>query len=94
MCYNNTYKSPPMVKMTAGGLEPPRQLPASSCQDYCVCQLHHAVRSENLEGGSLPAETPSKLPNDKGTPKRGRLSRSKTIIDAYKPILGGNYDMS
>lgn len=48
MCYNNTtYKSPPMVRVTAGGLEPPRQL-ASGCQDRHVCQFHHAVSVENL----------------------------------------------
>jgi hypothetical protein len=55
MCYNITrsYKSPPMVKMTAGGLEPPRQLSASSAQSYCVCLLHHAVLKS---GGSAPAK--------------------------------------
>ena len=44
-CYNITY-------MTAGGLEPPRQL-ASGCQDRYVCQFHHAV-GENR--GSAPAK--------------------------------------
>jgi len=75
MCYNTiTYKSPPVVIMTAGGLEPPRQL-ASGCQDRYVCQFHHAVSSENLEGESLPAETPSKSPCNKNTPDDGCLSR-------------------
>lgn len=75
MCYNTTYKSPPVVIMTAGGLEPPRQLPASSCQDYCVCLLHHAVSSENqVEGKSLPAEPSTKSPSNNVTPDCGRLS--------------------
>ena len=77
LCYNivKSYTSPPMVIMTAGGFEPPRQLPASSCQDYCVCQLHHAVRSENLvEGDSLPAQ-PSTKSHLKNIPDDGCLSR-------------------
>ena len=48
-------------ELTAGGLEPPRQL-ASGCQDRHVCQFHHAVNSENLEGENLPAKTPSESP--------------------------------
>jgi hypothetical protein len=54
LCYNIMY-------MTAGGLEPPRQLPASSFQSYRACLLHHAV-SESGEGG-LAKDCPSpKLP--------------------------------
>ena len=43
-CYNTiTYKSPPMVIMATGGLEPPRQLSANSFQSYRACQLHHVA---------------------------------------------------
>ena len=78
MCYNITCKSPPMG---TGGIEPPRQLPASSCQDYCVCQLHHAPISENSEGASLPAETPSKTSPLKRYHNLRDLSICKSIVD-------------
>lgn len=80
MCYNTiTYKSPPVVIMTAGGLEPPRQLPASSCQDYCVCLLHHAV-TESREG-YLAKDCPSpKPPQLKRYHKLRGLSIVKTIV--------------
>ena len=46
-CYNSI--------VGTGGLEPPRQMTASSCQDYRACQLHHApTSSENQGEGSLP----------------------------------------
>ena len=61
-CYN--------IIVTAGGLEPPWQL-ASGCQDRHVCQFHHAVNLENLEGESLPAETPSKSPINNNTTNCG-----------------------
>jgi len=62
LCYNiSTYKPPPMVMMTAGGLEPPRQL-ASGCQDRYVCQFHHAVRSENLVEGCPPRPPSTESP--------------------------------
>ena len=81
-----------MVIMTAGGFEPPRQLPASSCQDYCGCQLHHAV-AESGEG-DLAKDCPSpKPPQLKRYHKLRSLSIVKTIIYAHKTI-GGNYDMS
>lgn len=71
-CYNSI--------MTAGGLEPPRQLSASSCQDYCGCQLHHAVYSENQEGGSLPTQTPSEFPLLKSYHNLWFLSIGKPIV--------------
>ena len=79
-CYN--------ITVTAGGLEPPRQL-ASGCQDRYVCQFHHAVSVENLEGESLPAVTPSKSPSNNNIPNDGHLSIGKTIIDTHKTIIGG-----
>ena len=93
-CYNvTTYKSPPAVIMTAEGLEPSRQLTASSCQDYCGCQLHHAVRSESGEG-DLAKDCPSpKLPQLERYHTLCSLTMHKTIIDTRNTIIGGNYDM-
>lgn len=90
-CYNiSTYKSPPVG---TGGLEPPRQLPASSYQDYCVCQLHHVPISENAEGASLPDETPSKNPQLKRYHNLCDLSIDKTthlyLNTGIKSKLGG-----
>jgi len=92
-CYNVfTYKSPPVVIVALGGLEPPRQL-ASGCQDRYVCQFHHsAVESGE---GDLAKDCPSpKLPQIKHYHNICRLSIGKTIIDAHKTIMGDNYDMS
>lgn len=74
LCYNITYKSPPMVRMTAGGLEPPKPQ-ATEFQARPVCHFQHAVSFENLDGESLPAETPSKLPCLKRYHILGDLSR-------------------
>ena len=63
-----------MVKVTAGGLEPPQQLTANSFQSYRACLLHHAVRSENLERESLPANPPSKLHSEEYIPDGTHLS--------------------
>ena len=94
LCYNAfTYKSPPVVIMTAGGLEPPRQFPASSCQDYCVCQLHHAVVENIGEGKSLPAD-PSPKSHLKNIPKHGHLSIGKTTYMSHNTIMRYNNDMS
>ena len=84
--YNiSTYKSPPMG---TGGLEPPRQLPASSYQDYCGCQLHHVPISENSEGASLPAETPSKTPQLKRYHNLCSLSIGSSTIYYDKITMG------
>ena len=59
MCYNTfTYKSPPQVKMTAGGFEPPRQLSANSFQSYRACQLHHAVSLQGEGSGYFSSLAP------------------------------------
>lgn len=89
LCYNivKLYTSPPMVIMTAGGLEPPRQLPASSCQDYCGCQLHHAV-AESGEG-DLAKDCPSpKLPQLKRYHNLRGLSIANSTIYYYNITLG------
>ncbi len=81
VCYNisRSYVSPPVVIMTAGGFEPPRQLTASSCQDYCVCQLHHAVAE--IGEGDLAKDCPS--------PKSPQLQNYHTLQDLSisKPIV-------
>ena len=75
MCYNTTYKLPPMVIVALGGLEPPRQLPASRPQIYCACQLHHSAEviaegTDYIQEGGLP----SAILQNKHTPKHGYLS--------------------
>ena len=89
MCYNITYKSPPMVIVTAGGLEPPRQMSANRFQSYRACQLHHAVSVENQGEGSLPDRTSPKSPINSNIPKHGHLSRGNTTIYAYNVTIGG-----
>jgi len=72
-CYNS---------MMAGGLEPPkaqgRRVPISVCMPF-----QHAVRFENLEGESLLANPPSKLPYEKHIPDDTRLS--SVICGKYEP---------
>ena len=80
--------------MTAGGFEPPRQLPASSCQDYCGCLLHHAAKIENQGEGSLPDRPSPKSPYIRQYHNLCYLSIGKTIIDAHNTILEGRRDMS
>ena len=68
-CYNTI--------VTAGGLEPPRQL-ASGCQDRYVCQFHHAVVRKLVEGDSLEAQPSIKSPYCKDYHEPCLLSRCKT----------------
>ena len=96
MCYNTiTYKSPLVVIMTAGGLEPPRQLSANSFQSYRACQLHHAV-AESGEG-DLAKDCPSpKPPQLKDYHNLYCLSIDKTThthtnIDDKSKLGGCNY---
>ena len=85
-CYN--------IIVAAGGLEPPRQMTASSCQDYRACRLHHAASFENqVRGDSLPAQPLTESPCKKRYHNYGCLSIGKnnhlSINNHYKCNLGG-----
>ena len=91
MCYNITYKSPPMVMMTAGGLEPPRQLPASRTQIYCACQLHHAVAESGEDELAKDFSSPPS-PQLKGYYNLAILSRlytQYTLVKTHEVYYNG-----
>lgn len=85
MCYNK------ITLLGTGGLEPPRQFPASSSQSYRACLLHHVPITENWAGCSCQVAAPPQLSKSLKS-KSGVLvcqvvNNNLIPVFGYKPIV-------